>query len=102
MTCERVFSIVTATLFTLLSSDAMACAVCGSQEEKASGAYLAMTIFLSLLPLSLMGGIGYWLWKRAKAINAAEEERIRMNPNPGQWKDVILHLPNPDEPIPQD
>jgi hypothetical protein len=42
---------------------ALACAVCGSQEEKAAGAYLTMTMFLSLLPLSFMGSVGFILWR---------------------------------------
>ena len=64
---------------------ALACAVCGSQEEKAAGAYLGMTIVLSLLPISLIGGAAYWLWRRAKSIPPCEPPK----PQPS-WKDLML------------
>ena len=73
---------------------AQACAVCGSQEEKAAGTYLAMTLFLSLLPLSLMAGVGYMIWR---GVQVAEMEEAQQSlPH---WKDVVLRPPNPEEPI---
>ena len=69
-----------------MSNTAWACAVCGSQDEKSAGAYLAMTIFLSLLPLSLIGGVGYMIWKGAK--QAALLEQVDDTP---VWKDLVLN-----------
>lgn len=41
---------------------ALACAVCGGGGRNA-GAYLDMTIFLSLLPLSIIGGLAFAVWR---------------------------------------
>ena len=76
---------------------AWACAVCGSQDEKAAGAYLTMTIFLSLLPLSLIGGTGYWLWRRSKALDSKyESQNGDRNPD---WKDTVLAPSSANEAI---
>ena len=73
------------------SDTAVACAVCGSQDEKAAGTYLAMTIFLSLLPLSLLGGIGYMVWRAAKS---AANQDVK---NAEAWRDLTLYTQIPDD-----
>jgi hypothetical protein len=45
----------------LLSTDAFACPVCGGGGNNA-GAYLDMTIFLSLLPLTILGVFAGVVW----------------------------------------
>ena len=82
---QSIIVIVTTSLSCALPNLALACAVCGSQEEKAAGAYLAMTIVLSLLPLSLIGGVGYWIWKRAKEVAPCEPIAPKSD-----WKDLVL------------
>ena len=88
---RRVQALTVVATFSMLPNLAMACAVCGAQEEKAAGAYLAMTIFLSLLPLSLIGGTGYWLWRRAKHVPPCEPPKPQAN-----WKDLMLSTPTTD------
>lgn len=51
----------------LLATDAQACSVCFSGNEETRTAFIVTTAFLSLLPLSLIGGIVYWLVKRIRA-----------------------------------
>jgi len=46
---------------------ALACPVCFDQDAPARDAYLATTIFLSLVPLALIGGLAFVLHRRAKA-----------------------------------
>lgn len=50
-----------------------ACAVCFDANDETRGAFLGTTIFLSLLPLGVVGGIIYYLFKRARALNAQSE-----------------------------
>ena len=45
----------------LLAGRAWACAVCGAGQSNDQTAYLAMTGFLSLLPLAMMGGVAWWI-----------------------------------------
>jgi hypothetical protein len=33
-------------------------------DPKTAGIYLGMTLVMSALPLILVGGLGYWLWRR--------------------------------------
>jgi hypothetical protein len=41
----------------------LACAVCGGQDAVNSQAYVDTMIFLTLLPLGLMGTAGYVVWR---------------------------------------
>lgn len=50
----------------LLPAVALACPVCFDQDAPAREAYLATTIFLSLVPLALIGGLAFVLHRRAK------------------------------------
>jgi hypothetical protein len=53
-------------LIALAPSDALACAVCGFGEDKSSQIFLYSTMVLSLVPLGLIGGILYWLYRSTK------------------------------------
>ena len=54
-----------------LPSVAAACPVCFSPSDDANRmAYNLSTLGLTLLPLGLIAGIGLWLWRRAKAVEA--------------------------------
>ena len=52
-----------ATVLALLwiSGNAEACPVCFSAKEGTRAAFIGTTIFLSLLPLWMIGGIALWL-----------------------------------------
>jgi hypothetical protein len=53
---------------------AEACAVCGAgREEVANNAFLWVTIFLSVLPLSMFAGFGVFIWLRVRARQRALE-----------------------------
>jgi len=41
-----------------------ACSGCMAGDPKTAGTYLGMTLVMSALPLLLVGGLGYWLWRR--------------------------------------
>jgi hypothetical protein len=45
---------------------AFACPVCGTSGSNDNGwAYFAMTIVLSGLPLGMIGGVVYWVYRRS-------------------------------------
>jgi hypothetical protein len=52
-----------------------ACAVCFEANDKNRAAFFATTIFLSLLPLGMIGGSYLWLRRRAQELrgNAASD-----------------------------
>ena len=60
------FQVVSAAVL-LKASTALACAVCGVGADQDQGAYLAMTIMLSLLPLSAIGAVVYWFVRQTRA-----------------------------------
>jgi hypothetical protein len=35
-------------------------------DPKTAGIYLGMTLIMSALPILLVGGLGYWLWRRIR------------------------------------
>lgn len=47
-----------------LPGGAWACAACAAGDPKNAGTYLGMTLMMSALPLLLVGGLAYWLWRR--------------------------------------
>ena len=51
-----------------------ACAVCFDANEETRGAFLGTTIFLSLLPLGVVGGLIYFLFRRARMLAAEDAE----------------------------
>jgi len=65
-------------LLAILPDVAHACPVCFDPREENRAAYIATTAFLSLFPLSVVGGFLMWLRRRARAlrglpVNAGEE-----------------------------
>jgi hypothetical protein len=56
----------------LVPQSALACSVCFSAKEGTQMAFIVTTVFLSLLPLGLIGGLIYWLRSKAKSLAAAE------------------------------
>lgn len=58
--------LLTVGLIALPASETLACAVCGFGEDKSSEIFLYSTMVLSLVPLGLIGGILYWLYRSTK------------------------------------
>lgn len=52
------------------SSPALACAVCQDPNDVRAGVYWDMTMFMSGLPLLVLGSGGWWLYRRAVAAGA--------------------------------
>lgn len=51
-----------------------ACAVCNDPtNQDSAAAFLSMTIFMSLFPLAMIGGICLWLRRRFKALEAQQD-----------------------------
>ncbi|MFN7142790.1 MAG: hypothetical protein ACK4YP_03370 [Myxococcota bacterium] len=54
-----------------LVAAAWACPVCGAPGATNGHAYVAMTVMLSLLPLAFIGGVAYWVYRRATSSDDA-------------------------------
>ena len=61
-------------LVAVLPDIAHACPVCFDPREENRFAFLATTVFLSLFPLSIVGGFGVWLRNRARGVDAEQDE----------------------------
>ena len=62
----------------LLALDAVACPVCGlGASDQSQGAYIGMSIVISLVPLVCIGGIAAWVALRMRAHHRAEREADR-------------------------
>lgn len=67
-----------------LPSPVLACAACAAAVDRSNTAFLATTIFLSLLPLALMAGGLWWIVRHARGRLAGEfEEREPLGPAAG-------------------
>ena len=53
---------------------AHACPVCFDRDDEARLAFLATTGLLTVLPLGMVAGTGWWLRKRVRAAEAEREE----------------------------
>ena len=58
----RIAAAVAAASFTPVAS--WACPGCMVGDPKTAGTYLGMTVVMSALPILLVCGLGYWLWRR--------------------------------------
>ena len=56
--------LVVAAALPLMPATAWACPACMATDPKNAGTYLGMTLMMSALPLGLVGGLAYWLWRR--------------------------------------
>jgi hypothetical protein len=53
---------------------AAACAACyGGGTEESRTAFIATTVFMSVLPLGMVGGLVWWIWRRMREIELAHE-----------------------------
>ena len=48
----------------LVPAAAWACPACMVGDPKTAGTYFGMTLVMSALPILLVCGLGYWLWRR--------------------------------------
>jgi hypothetical protein len=48
----------------LIPVAASACPACMVGDPKTAATYFGMTVVMSSLPILLVCGIGYWLWRR--------------------------------------
>ena len=48
----------------ILPGAAWACPGCMVGDPKTAGTYFGMTVVMSALPILLVFGLGYWLWRR--------------------------------------
>lgn len=53
-------------LFILQSTSALACAVCGFNSQS-RGAFVGTAVLMTLVPLSFMGGVTYYVYRKIKA-----------------------------------
>ncbi|MCG8591045.1 MAG: hypothetical protein MJE66_17270 [Proteobacteria bacterium] len=53
----------------------LACSVCSAgREDESAAAFIWMTVFLSVLPLAIVGGAVFWLWRHSKRRAEPEPE----------------------------
>jgi hypothetical protein len=53
---------------------ALACPVCGlAGTGDNSDAYVEMSVMLSVVPLGMIGGVAFWLFRRSKRVTSRPE-----------------------------
>lgn len=68
----------------LVASAAHACPVCFSAKDEASRqAFFDTTVFLTLLPLAMIGGVIYWIARRSRQLEAEPPEPEAPDAQPG-------------------
>jgi membrane protein DedA with SNARE-associated domain len=56
--------IVAVAAASLIPAAAWSCPACMVGDPKTAATYFGMTVVMSALPILLVCGIGYWLWRR--------------------------------------
>jgi hypothetical protein len=56
--------LIGATGASLIPAAAWGCPACMVGDPKTAGTYFSMTLVLSALPMLLIVGLAYWLWRR--------------------------------------
>ena len=57
----------------LLPESAAACSVCYVGAEESRKAFLFTTVLLSMLPVGMIGTLGWWIWRSARDADAPRE-----------------------------
>jgi di/tricarboxylate transporter len=57
----------------LLPDAASACSVCYGGGEESRKAFLFTTVLLSMLPVGMIGTLGWWIWRSARDADAPRE-----------------------------
>jgi len=55
---------------------AWACAVCSDPEAVSNLTFGLSTAFLTFLPLLAMAAVGWWFWRRLKALEAEQGAQV--------------------------
>ncbi|HLJ23170.1 MAG TPA: hypothetical protein VKT71_03620 [Candidatus Acidoferrales bacterium] len=58
------FLIAAAAIAVFIPDVASACPACMVGDPKTAATYFGMTVVMSALPILLVCGLGYWLWRR--------------------------------------
>lgn len=81
---RTVFALFGAVALVALLPDAVAaCPVCFDAREENRQAFLATTAFMSLLPLGMVAGAGFWIRKRNRELDELYDEPPRTD-EPGR------------------
>jgi len=79
MRCARVCVAVAAVWVAWGADLARACSVCGSPLEENRQAFVDTTVFLTLVPLMMMGSFIWWLRRKIRAMEDAPEILVPEN-----------------------
>jgi len=56
--------LIAATVLAAIPGAGWACPACMVGDPKTAATYFSMTVVMSALPILLICGLGYWLWRR--------------------------------------
>ena len=89
MTARRILSGLALLLaLAILPDAAAACPVCFDPREENRMAFLATTVFLSLLPLGMVAGAGLWVRRRVREMDDEEPVDEAGSYRPGMGRDA--------------
>ena len=68
--------LVVALALVALPEAAAACSVCNGGAEESRQAFLFTTVLLSLLPIGMICGLAWWIWRHFREEEAAGDPRV--------------------------
>jgi hypothetical protein len=86
----RVLPLAVLALVTLAAADAHACSVCFSTTDQNRWAFIGTTVFMSVLPLAFLLGVGAWLRHKVVEMERRADAARATAPPPGDVRVATL------------
>jgi hypothetical protein len=74
MKTERIIGFIFMSALALQQKIVEACPVCGVGEESTREVYISSTVMLTMMPLFMFAGIGYFIYKKVEEHNKQQYE----------------------------
>jgi hypothetical protein len=87
-----------ATVFASVPSIVHACPMCFAGGSENTDAFVYGSLFLMIVPSTMLGGLGYWVYRRVKALDAG---LVQPDADEAEWEQeaqsgsaVVLPMPS--------
>jgi hypothetical protein len=89
--------VAVAAVLASLPSIVHACPMCFAGGSENTDAFVYGSLFLMIVPSTMLGGLGYWVYRRVKALDAGlvepDSDEAVLEQEPPSGSAVVLQMP---------